>query len=99
MCCIFTGAVKLLSCVKMFSRGTYRLWFLFPCVQQNFREAFSVFGQLPSVLLSCGVYCSEYRICSAALSAADPLGWVRIWCLHGSRPPRSLLSRKDGVEC
>ena len=34
------------------------------------------------------------RILPTALNAADPLGWVRIWCLHGSRPARSLPQQK-----
>jgi hypothetical protein len=28
--------------------------------------------------------------CLTALSAAGPLGWIGIWCLHGSRPKRSM---------
>jgi hypothetical protein len=29
-------------------------------------------------------------IVSTSLSTVDSLGWVRIWCLHRSRPARSL---------
>jgi hypothetical protein len=47
-CCVLKGAIKLLSCVNMFSRGPYRLWFLFPCVQQNSSEAFSLWFQFPN---------------------------------------------------
>jgi hypothetical protein len=44
---VFRGAVKLLSYMEIFSRGTYGLWFLFPSVQQNFWDAFSLSGPLP----------------------------------------------------
>ena len=29
-----------------------------------------------------------------ALSAVGPLGWIRIWCLHWSRPVKCLLQQK-----
>ena len=54
-------------------------------MQQNSREAFSLSDQLLCMSSSCGVNCS---------TATDPLGWVRIWCLHRSRPARSLTQQK-----
>ena len=106
---IFRGAVKLLSCVKLFSRVDSGLWFLFPCVQQNSREAFCLLGQLPcmpqspqevfrlwcwvphcpmyrgtpGMPSSCGVFREADKLVisfSVALCAADLLGCLRLWC-------------------
>jgi hypothetical protein len=37
-------------------------------------------------------------VCSTVLSGVDPLGWIRIWSLHKSRPTRVLTQQKDQAE-
>ena len=44
-----SGAIKLLSCLKMFSRRAFWLGFLFLCVQKNYQDAFSLSCQMPSM--------------------------------------------------
>ena len=45
-------------------QGPYGLWFLFPCVQQNSREAFNLLGQLPPILQSAQETFRQVALCT-----------------------------------
>jgi hypothetical protein len=85
-CWVFRGTVKLLSCMNIFSRGSY---VVSASLQHNSREAFSLLGQLPCMPQSppppprrssdCGVGCS------VALYTEELLGCLQAVCLQGSR--------------
>jgi hypothetical protein len=68
--------------------GAYRLWFLFPCVWQNFREAFSLSDQLPCLpqnlgkSTDCSVFCPVAQLPCAHRSSWDAF---KLCCLQGSR--------------
>jgi hypothetical protein len=81
-CCVFREAVKLLSCVKLFCKGCFRLWFLIPCVQQNSRELFGcpVCHRAPGGGLQTVVLVAQF-------SWVQNNSWdaFKLWCLQRSR--------------
>jgi hypothetical protein len=86
-CGLFRGSEKLLICCPSCSRSPGR-----PSNCWVFSGAVKLLSKLLWVQLILN--CSEFSGSSTALRAARSLGWVRIWCLHWSRPVKCLLQQK-----
>ena len=102
----FTGAKHLLICCPCSSRSPRRFsdcWvfsglikLLSNCPECSWSSS-ALSAEGPQLFNCSGCIRYNFFECSGsltALNAAGPLGWIRIWCLHESRPTRHLPQQK-----